>query len=113
MANSVTLSAYSIKVHPKGSPEKELQLTDFSNGENLYTFLTKYLTNLKEDPEEKNDLIKDDDIKKVLKVSNESFSSSGNTFTGIVEKGEYGYKSKIFDVETGKKRMTKKQQNLN
>lgn len=97
---TITLSAYEINVRPLRDTDNLLTLSDFANGNDLFQFLTQFIGNWHADAQE---LIDNEEMQKVLRLSPDTFSPFGRELSGIVESGEYGYTAEIIDRTSGQR----------
>lgn len=97
----ITLSAYEIAIRPLRDKDGRENLSDFANGNDLFTFLSNYIANLHEGSEESLELIDNERMKKVLRLSSDTLSPFGRQLSGIFEAGDYGYQSEIIDRTSG------------
>jgi hypothetical protein len=97
---TITISAYEIYIRPKGDKNTRINLSDFSNGHDLFVFLSEQLANLTLENGDI-DLIDDEENKKVLRLEPNTLAPFGRQLSGILESGEYGYESKIIDRTNG------------
>ncbi len=88
---SIALATYRIEVRKKNARQGEV-LSNF-DGEDLLKLLNQFF-NGRSSP------LNDKDAKTVLKVRN--FSQSNRNLSGIIETGEYGFTSDIYDTDTQK-----------
>lgn len=90
MPRALSLAAYAIKVRDVGEREDEI-ISDFAEGEDLLDFFQQFFGDLKDKK------IDDKIIQQVLSV--ETLKVEGRKLYGIVETGEYGEESVLWDVE--------------
>ncbi len=85
------LSSYTIRLVDKSSGEM-LPIDNFYQGTDLYTIFNQNLNSLM------TSLSHDSTAQKLLRVSH--YSPSARIMSGIIETGEYGYESELYDIQS-------------
>ena len=110
MAQTYSLALYSITIHKYLDRSKQLVLTDFYNGNNLYEIALEMFSSIKykkevEDKKQNLDGKNDKKEKKFFRImkvgDSDVLKCSGAYITGLIESGEYGTEENIVNVETG------------
>jgi hypothetical protein len=90
MARTFSLAAYAVKVWDVEERSAE-QIADFGQGSDLLDFFKQFLTDLK------TNTINDDKVHQVLRVT--ILKSGARRLYGVIETGEYGAESELYDVK--------------
>lgn len=99
MANEIKLEVYTIRIRQERDLDSYLPLKDFLGGNDFISFLEDYIKSFD------NQLSCDDNQKRSFKIASNriKISSKERIISGIIESGDYGYESEIYNINTGSK----------
>lgn len=99
MANEIKLEVYTIRVRKTGDKETFLPINKFANDEDFFSFFKDYITSFDHQLE-----INDTQKRSlVLDSSKVKYLSKNRMISGIIESGDYGYESSLYDIHSGQK----------
>jgi hypothetical protein len=104
MANEIKLEVYTIRVRKSGETDKFLPLDRFINQNDFFKFFQDYISSFDHHLEindvQKRSLILDSERLK--------YSSQSRMISGIIESGDYGYESTLYDIKSGEEQYKRK-----
>jgi hypothetical protein len=86
-----SIAPYSVRVHERGDPHSFVRLGNI-NGRSLTEIVAEFLEEIAEKAS------RDDDARRVVRSA--QYETSGRQVQGLVETGEFGYRSELIDVDT-------------
>jgi hypothetical protein len=100
MANEVKLEVYTLKVRESGNTTDTISLDNFVEGHDFLTFFQGYISSFS------HQLELNDNIKRSLKLDSNrlNVNSGKRIISGVIESGDYGYESTIYNTESGEER---------
>ena len=100
MANEVKLEVYIIRIRNSGNTTNFLRLDNFINNTDFFNFFQKYISSFD------HQLEINENRKKSLKLDSSRLiiNSGSRMISGIVESGDYGYESTIYNTTSGEER---------
>ena len=116
MAQTYSLSIYSITINKRGDKEDLQMLSDFNDGKDFYDYITSMLNVWKlnnKTHEEENPIALDEEESKAFRIGKDAkgnfiMHNTGRSISGIIESGEYGTEEDVIDINTGKSIFKKK-----
>ena len=116
MAQTYSLSIYSITINKRGDRDDLQILSDFNEGKDLYNYILSMLNMWKlnhKTHEEENPIALDEVESKAFRIGKDAEGKSlmykiGRSISGIIESGEYGTEEDGIDINTGKSTFRKK-----
>lgn len=116
MAQTYSLSIYSITINKRGDKEDFQMLSDFNGGKDFYDYIASMLNVWKlnnKTHEEENPIALDEDESKAFRIGKDAkgnyiMHNTGRSISGIIESGEYGTEEEGIDINTGKSTFKKK-----
>lgn len=99
MAHDIKLEVYTIRIRQERDVENFMPLKNFFNGVDFISFFEEYLKSFN------NQLSCDDNQKRSFKIDSKriKISTKERIISGIIESGDYGYESEIYNINTGDK----------
>jgi hypothetical protein len=100
MANEVKLEVYTIRVRESRTKDKFLPIDSFFDGTDFLKFFQDYISSFD------HQLEINDTQKRSLKLDSSKLSlmTTDRIISGIIESGDYGYESTIYDTGSGEER---------
>ena len=116
MAQTISLSIYSITINKRGNRDELQILSDFNGGKDLYNYIASMLNVWKlnnKTHEEENPIALDEGENKAFRIGKDAdgvfiMHKTGRSISGIIESGEYGTEEEGIDINTGKSTFKKK-----
>ena len=116
MAQTYSLSIYSITINKRGSRDELQLLSDFNGGKDFYDYIASMLNVWKlnnKTHKEINPIALDEEESKAFRIGKDSMGTfimfrTGRSISGIIESGEYGTEEEGIDINTGKSTFKKK-----
>lgn len=116
MAQTYSLSIYSVTINKRGKRDELQLLSDFNNGKDFLDYITSMLNVWKlnnKTHEEENPVALDEEESKAFRIGKDAsghyiMHCVGRSVSGIIESGEYGTEEEGIDIETGKSSFKKK-----
>lgn len=100
MANEVKLEVYTIRIRNSGDKENYLQLDNFQGDVDFLTFFQGYISSFD------HQLELNENQKRSLKLDSTRLhiNSATRIISGVIESGDYGYESTIYNTQSGEER---------
>lgn len=116
MAQTYSLSFYSITINKRGNREELQMLSDFNGGKDFYDYILQMLNIWKlnnKTLKQLNPIALDEEEGKAFRIGKDSKGNYimypvGRSIGGIIESGEYGTEEEGIDINTGKSTFKKK-----
>ena len=116
MAQTYSLSIYSITINKRGNRDELQLLSDFNGGKDFYDYIASMLNVWKlnnKTHKEINPIALDEEESKAFRIGKDSMGTfimfrTGRSISGIIESGEYGTEEEGIDINTGKSTFKKK-----
>lgn len=116
MAQTYSLSIYSITINKRRNREELQILSDFNGGKDFYDYIAEMLNVWKlnnKTHEEENPIVLDEEESKAFRIGKDVNGNfimyhTGRSISGIIESGEYGTEEEGIDINTGKSSFKKK-----
>lgn len=100
MANEIKLEVYTIRIRQSGDIGNFFPMDNFINGDDFLSFFQSYISSF-------GHLLElNDNQKKSLKLDSSrlNISTANRIISGIIESGDYGYESVIYNTSSGKEK---------
>ena len=100
MANEVKLEVYTIRIRKSGDTENYLRLDSFHENTDFLSFFQAYISSFD------HQLELNEHQKRSLKLDSSTLhlNTSTRTISGVIESGDYGYESTIYNTQSGEER---------
>ncbi len=100
MANEVKLEVYTIRIRNSGDTENYLRLDSFHDDVDFLAFFQAYISSFD------HQLELNENQKRSLKLDSSTLhiNSATRTISGVIESGDYGYESTIYNTQSGEER---------
>ncbi len=116
MAQTYSLSIYSITINKRGNRDDLQLLDDFNGGKDFYSYIDSMLDVWKlnnKTHEKENPIALDENENKAFRIGKDVegyfiLRKTGRSISGIIESGEYGTEEDGIDINTGKSTFKKK-----
>ena len=116
MAQTFSLSVYSISINKRGNREDLQLLSDFNEGKDFYNYIASMLNVWKlnnKTGKEDNPIALDEEESKAFRIGKDAggeyiMYNVGRSISGIIDSGEYGTEEEGVNIETGKLSFKKK-----
>lgn len=116
MAQTFSLSVYSISINKRGNREDLQLLSDFNEGKDFYNYIASMLNVWKlnnKTGKEDNPIALDEEESKAFRIGKDEggkdlMYNTGRSISGIIESGEYGTEEEGVNIDTGELSFKKK-----
>lgn len=100
MANEVKLEVYTIRIRSSGDTENYLRLDNFNENVDFLSFFQAYISSFD------HQLELNENQKRSLKLDSNTLhiNSATRVISGVIESGDYGYESTIYNTQSGEKK---------